>query len=124
MASFKEKDLQLFIGNLLRIGVIIAMTVVIVGLAVYLFAGGNSTADYSHFDAAHRFQPHLFMEQLRTGNSKAIMELGVMLLIATPIARVLFTMIGFWLEKDYQYTVIALLVLLVIICSLLLGIAH
>lgn len=122
MKSFQDKDLQSFIGNLLRWGVLIAMTIVLIGLVLYLFQYGRSAAGYGTFDPKAVFRLHDFYSALKAGDSKAIMELGVIALIATPIARVLFTMIGFWLEKDKMYTFIAFLVLCIIACSLLFGV--
>ncbi|WP_118973692.1 DUF1634 domain-containing protein [Taibaiella koreensis] len=123
MKSFQDKDLQSFIGNLLRLGVMIAMAIVVAGLLLYLFQHGRDIADYSTFDEHGIFRPAVFWQALRHGDSKAIMELGVIALIATPIARVLFTMIGFWLEKDRRYTLIALVVLCIIAYSLFFGVA-
>jgi uncharacterized membrane protein len=123
MRSFQDKDLQSFIGNLLRWGVIVAMAIVVAGLVLYLFQYGRSVADYSVFDEAAVFRLDEFYAALKTGDSKAIMQLGVIALIATPIARVLFTMIGFWLEKDKLYTFIAFLVLCIIAYSLFFGVA-
>lgn len=124
MKSFQDKDLQSFVGNLLRWGVIVAMVIVIAGLVLYLFQYGRTTADYSVFDPNATFRLHDFYNTLKTGDSKAIMQLGVIALIGTPIARVLFTMVGFWLEKDRLYTFIAFLVLCIIAYSLLFGVAH
>jgi uncharacterized membrane protein len=122
MKSFQDKDLQSFIGNLLRIGVITAMTIVVVGLVLFLFQYGRETAHYEHFNKLDVFHFSAFWASLKQGDSKAIMQLGVMALIATPVARVLFTMIGFWLEKDRMYTIIALIVLCIIAFSLIFGI--
>lgn len=122
MKSFQDKDLQSFVGNLLRWGVLIAMGIVVVGLVFYLFQYGSTTADYSTFDATATFRFNQFYAALKAGDSKAIMELGVIALIATPIARVLFTMIGFMLEKDRLYTFIAFLVLCIIAYSLFFGV--
>ncbi len=124
MKSFQDKDLQSFVGNLLRWGVIVAMVIVIAGLVLYLFQYGRTTADYSVFDSNATFRLDDFYNALKTGDSKAIMELGVIALIATPIARVLFTMVGFWLERDRLYTFIAFLVLCIIAYSLMFGVAH
>jgi uncharacterized membrane protein len=44
--------------------------------------------------------------------------LGLLLLIATPVARVAFSVIGFALEKDWMYVVITLIVLALLIYSL------
>lgn len=124
MKIFRDKDLQALIGNLLRIGVVIAMTIVVGGLILYLFEHGRETAHYETFTNDGVFRFHRFLTELGSGRSSAIIELGVMVLIATPIARVLFTMIGFWLEKDRLYTFIALVVLCIIIVSMLMGAAH
>lgn len=124
MKPFLEKDLQSLIGNLLRIGVIIAMTIVIAGTFLFLWQHGKETADYSQFNEQDVFSFPGFFHQLMNGESTAIVDLGVMVLIATPVARVLFTMIGFWLEKDRLYTVIAFIVLCIIIFSMLSGATH
>jgi uncharacterized membrane protein len=121
MKSFGDKDLQSFIGNLLRIGVIVAMTIVLGGLIIFLFQYGKDIAHYEQFDKTGTFHFADFFAKLKHGDSKAIMELGIITLIATPIARVLFTMIGFWLEKDRLYTIIALIVLCIIAFSLIFG---
>lgn len=123
MSSFQDKDLQSFVGNLLRYGVIIAMTIVIAGLLMHLFFQGSGPADFSHFDETAVFRFPDFYGRLAAGSTEAIMEAGIMVLIATPVARVLFTMIGFWLEKDYRYTMIAFVVLCIIAYSLLFGVA-
>jgi len=123
MKSFQDKDLQSFVGNLLRYGVWAAMTIVVAGLLLYLFNHGGATAGYGSFNEEEVFRPAAFLRLLLSGNSEAIMEAGIIVLIATPIARVLFTLIGFWLEKDYLYTFIAFIVLGIIACSLLLGVA-
>jgi uncharacterized membrane protein len=122
MKSFQDKDLQSFIGNLLRLGVVIAMAIVVAGLILFLFQYGREMTAYGTFDEKQIFHFSEFYHDLKQGDSKAIMQLGVMVLIATPIARVLFTMIGFWLEKDRMYTIIALIVLCIIAFSLMFGV--
>ncbi|HAL83245.1 MAG TPA: DUF1634 domain-containing protein, partial [Mucilaginibacter sp.] len=52
---------------------------------------------------------------------QAIIQTGIILLIATPILRVIFSAVGFVLEKDYMYVGISLLVLLIIFMSMLNG---
>src|ERR1700744_5867524 len=81
MKSFQDKDLQSFIGNLLRYGVIIAMVIVIIGLAAYLFQSSHKAIDYSVFDKNNGFVFSSFRERLMHGESAAIMELGVIALI-------------------------------------------
>lgn len=121
--KFQDRDLQSFIGNLLRIGVLVAMSIVLIGIVLYMFQYGHETVHYSVFKSDNVFVLSDFLQELRRGNSAAIMELGVIVLIVIPIARVLFTMVGFWLEKDKMYTLIAFIVLCIIAYSLFFGVA-
>jgi len=117
--SFQDKDVQGLVGNLLRIGVIAAMTVVIAGMILYVYHNGNERVHYSAFEASgHRGGIATIFDGIAKGESSAIIELGVMLLIATPIARILFALIGYWLEKDYLYTFIALVILIIMAISI------
>ena len=99
------------------------MVIVVAGLAMYLFQSSHEVVHYSVFDKNNGFVFSSFRERLGRGESAAIMELGVIALIVIPIARVLFTMIGFWLEKDRLYTFIAFLVLCIIAYSLFFGVS-
>ena len=121
MKAFQDKDLQALVGNLLRIGVLVAMTIVIAGTFLFLYQHGREAAAYEVFDKKDVFSFPQFWQQLKHGESTAIVNLGVMVLIATPVARVIFTLIGFWLEKDRLYTAIAFLVLCIIIFSMFSG---
>lgn len=118
--SFRDKDLQLFVGNILRLGVIISMAIVAIGLSLYLIQHGHTANDYSIFVAGD-FSFNQFFQDLFHGKSEAIIGLGVICLIFTPIMRVLFAIIGFWLEGDRRYTVISIIILVIIIISMLLG---
>lgn len=50
--------------------------------------------------------------------SRAIIQFGILVLIATPIARVAFSLAAFLREKDWMYTLFTLVVLLVLMYSL------
>ena len=52
-------------------------------------------------------------------HSRGVIQLGLLLLIATPVARVVFAVIGFHLERDRMYTIVSLIVLAVLVFSLL-----
>jgi uncharacterized membrane protein len=53
------------------------------------------------------------------GRSLSIIQLGLLLLIATPIARVVFSVAAFAWERDFMYVGISLIVLIVLLYSLL-----
>ena len=54
-----------------------------------------------------------------SGSARAIIQLGLLLLIATPVARVAFSAIAFAIEHDYMYVVVTLIVLGILLYSLL-----
>ena len=55
------------------------------------------------------------------GRGEATVALGLMVLIATPIMRVLLAAMGFALQRDRPFAVISTFVLLVLLISFLLG---
>ena len=113
--------MQQIIGWILRAGVIASMAVVFIGGILYVYRHGSSIADY------HIFKPASYSIRIlgndNTISGQAIIELGIILLIATPVIRVAFSAIGFIIEKDHLYTAITLIVLLIIVCSMLSGYA-
>lgn len=125
MSRFKDTDMQNVIGWVLRAGVFISMLIVFFGGIIYLSRHGQSTADYREFkgvpDFLHSFSG--IVNGILTLRGRAIIQAGIMLLIITPVVRVLFSAIGFILEKDYLYTIITFIVLLVILVSAISGYA-
>jgi uncharacterized membrane protein len=55
------------------------------------------------------------------GQASAVIQLGILLLIATPICRVIFAVIGFLIERDRLYVVVSLVVLAVLLFGMLRG---
>ena len=123
MSNFKDKDMQVVIGWVLRAGVFISMSIVFLGGVLYLYRHGHTTADYHEFKGIPDFIHSVpgVINGILTFRGRAIIQAGIILLIATPVIRVVFSAIGFYLEKDYLYTGITLVVLLVIIISALSG---
>jgi uncharacterized membrane protein len=111
------------LGTLLRFGVILSASVTLLGGIMYLATHGNALVTYHVFTG----EP----EGLRTvggviagvlrGDSISIIQLGVLLLIATPIARVLISVIGFARERDWMYVACSLLVLALLCYGLVHG---
>jgi uncharacterized membrane protein len=91
---------------------------------LYLVRHGNTQPDYHTFHGI--LEPFHSLPEILTGISQgkgqAVIQAGVILLIATPVARIVFSIIGFIKEKDKLYIVIALIVLGIIITSMSLGI--
>lgn len=121
---WQDKDIEIALGNLLRWGVILSSVVVLIGGIIYLSHHGGTLPDYKTFLGL--LQPYHSLSTIFSGvkelKGEAIVQLGVILLIATPVARIVFSIIGFIREKDILYIFIALIVLGIIIASLALGV--
>ncbi len=123
MAKFKDTDIQLLIGRVLRMGMFLSMSVVFFGGIIYLYRHGHSIADYSEFKSISPFLLHAvsLVRGVYALRGQAIIQFGIILLIATPIVRVAFSVVGFIMEKDYMYTCISLMVLCIIFISMVSG---
>jgi uncharacterized membrane protein len=117
---FGDKDIQVILGTLLRLGVILSMSVVFIGGVVYLQSHGKSAVDYSNFKAETGDLTSLsgIFSGLLSFHGKAIIQFGIVLLIFTPISRVILSIFSFLMEKDYMYVIIGLIVLSIIMFSL------
>ncbi len=115
-----EQKLENLIAQLLRAGVVASALVVIAGAVFYLGTHPRSWVDFRTF----RGEP----EELKTvhgivscafsGQARCIMQLGLLLLIATPVARVIFSAVAFTIEGDRMYLLFTLIVLAVLLYSL------
>ncbi|CAL1516415.1 DUF1634 domain-containing protein [Chitinophaga sp. MM2321] len=116
-----DKDIQQLIGWQLRIGVIVSSVVVSIGGIIYLYRHGHEQPAYGTFTGVREGLNNLpgILHGVMAGQGRDIIQLGVVLLIATPIIRILFSVIAFLIEKDYLYVVITLIVLGVITLSML-----
>jgi uncharacterized membrane protein len=121
--KFKDTDMQVIIGWVLRLGVFISMLVVFLGGIIYLYRHGQTIADYRVFKGVPGFLQDTggIVNGILAFRGRAIIQAGIILLIATPIVRVLCSAVGFVLEKDYMYVGITLLVLAIIFISMLSG---
>jgi uncharacterized membrane protein len=117
----KEYSLEMSMGRLLQIGVTMAALVMLLGGAMYLVQNGGSLRDYQHFHAATPATTTVsgILESAEHLDPRGIMGLGILLLIATPVCRVLFGVIGFAILRDRLYTVISCIVLGVLLFSFL-----
>jgi uncharacterized membrane protein len=118
--AFNDHRLEMLMGRLLQTGVLLASITVLIGGVLFLIARPNQPANYRTFSAesANLRRPSELLPLLATGDPIAIIQLGILLLIATPVARVLFGVIGFAIERDRLYTAVSLAVLTILIISL------
>jgi uncharacterized membrane protein len=115
-----DKTIEMWLGKLLRSGVILAALVVFAGGVWYLSAAGGSLENYRTFRGEPAELTHV-TEIVRDAVSLhplGLIQLGLILLIATPVARVVFSVIGFAMERDWMYVAITLIVLATLLFSL------
>nr|WP_068892461.1 DUF1634 domain-containing protein [Pedobacter panaciterrae] len=117
---FADRDIQIILGTLLRVGVIASMAVVFIGGVVYLAFNHSEIVNYKQFDSVKSGFSTISDIFLGLGELKgsAIIQFGVLLLIFTPIMRVVFSIFSFLIERDYLYVLIGAFVLCVILFSL------
>jgi len=116
-----DRRMELIIGILLRLGVMIAGAVVFFGAVIYLIRnGGAPLPDYKSFhgETVQLSTVEGILAGCRQFRGRAIIQLGVLLLIATPVARVVFSALAFAFEKDKLYVCITLFVLAILLFSL------
>jgi uncharacterized membrane protein len=116
-----DQRIELMLGDLLRFGVLLSASVVLLGAAIYLARYGFEAAHFSVFreeSAALRSIPAIFVGAFHL-SGRFVIQLGLILLIATPVARVVFSAIGFAIERDYLYVALTLIVLSVLLYSLI-----
>lgn len=121
--KFRDTDMQTVIGWILRIGVIVSMIVVFIGGVLFIYRHGHSVPDYHKFTKIPDFisAPKGILLGVLSFKGQAIIQLGIILLVATPVLRVIFAAIGFLMEKDYLYVLISVTVLLIIMASMISG---
>jgi uncharacterized membrane protein len=115
------------ISNLLRAGVLVSMAVVVTGL-VFTFVhhpqyvrSRTDLGPLTNADVVYSHRVRDVFSEIREGRGQAIVMLGLLMLIATPVARVAFSIVAFALERDRLYVAITVVVLTLLAISFILG---
>ncbi|MGA8501006.1 MAG: DUF1634 domain-containing protein [Candidatus Sulfotelmatobacter sp.] len=119
--SWTDRRMDVVISNLLRSGVLVSALVVLFGGVLYLARHGHSHTDYRVFrgEPSELRSVGGILRDAVALSGRGIIQLGLLLLIATPVARVAFSIFGFAEEHDRMYVVVASIVLLVLAYSLI-----
>ena len=120
MKHITDEGIEKSMGNLLRLGVLISACIVLLGGVFYIAQHGNELANYRKFvsEPKRLTQFSLIFDGIFRGRGRSIIQAGLFVLIVTPISRILFSIIGYFLEKDYLYLILALLVFVIIVVNL------
>ncbi len=119
-----DHELELSVAGMLRFGVTAAAIVSIFGGLLYLRQPHLPITRYETFRAGGpglRTLAGIWHGMVHL-DPKSIIQFGLVLLIATPVARVVFCVIGFARQKDRLYVIVSCMVLMVLLYSLSSGV--
>jgi uncharacterized membrane protein len=119
--NWTDKTIEEIIGNLLRAGVSLSAFVVSLGGLIYLARHGREPANYGvfHGEPSDLKSVSGIVRSAFTFHGRGSIQLGLLLLIATPVVRVAFSVWGFAEEHDRMYMIFTGIVLIVLLYSLL-----
>ena len=118
-SSNSKNNMNALIGNTLRIGVFTACLIALIGGIWYLVTSSDSTLpDYSEF---HTTFEGIFKSVL-SFSAAGWVQLGVIVLMLTPVMRVVLSLVDFSIQRDWLYVVITGIVLFIIIMNSLVGV--
>jgi uncharacterized membrane protein len=122
-SKWTDQKVENIIGTLLLTGIILSAAVVFTGAVIFLVRHGGSPADYKVFkgEPSDLRSVRGVVERATHLSGRGIIQLGLLLLIATPVARVAFAIYGFAAEGDRLYVGFTIIVLAVLFYSLLGG---
>lgn len=115
-----DERFRFMISNVLRFGVSLSAILIIIGGVLFFVQNPNPVFDYVTFkdEPSNLKDIVLIVRNAFSFNGKSIIQLGLLILIATPFLRVLFSLIGFAYEKDRVYVFISGIVLVILSFSL------
>jgi uncharacterized membrane protein len=120
MGKPTDQELDVSVAGMLRFGVTLSALVVLAGGLLFLRHPWSAIPDYSHFragDSSLRTLSGIVRGAVRL-SPQSIIQLGLILLIATPVARIAFCVVGFARQRSRLYVLISLTVLIILLFSL------
>lgn len=112
----QEQKIVTMISRVLRNGVLLAAAFVLLGGIIYLAQHGDSVPLYTVFTG----EPYQLgglsgiVSSAFSFSGRGLILLGLLILLATPMARVAMAFVGFFMVSDLLYTLIAGLVLAIL----------
>lgn len=119
--GWSDERVETVIGNLLRWGVSVSAVIVLFGAVRLLAQDGLRPSEDRHLFQPKPASPSGIVHQATRLDSRGLIMLGLLVLIATPVARVIFSIAAFALQRDWLYVFFTLLVFVVLLYSLLSG---
>ncbi len=122
-SNWSDRKIDIIISVLLRAGVILSAFIVLTGGVIYLSESWNAAVNYNVFkgEAGDLRSPAGIVKEALSFKARGLIQLGLLILIATPVMRVLFTVLVFLLQRDKIYIIVTIIVLGLLIFSIMGG---
>lgn len=122
-SRWSDEHVEQFIGRLLQLGVVVSAIVTIVGAIILLSSAGRNVADFHVFRGASSNLRSIgaIVRGVAALDGRAITQLGLVLLILTPVARVALTLWAFLRQHDRLYVIVTTIVLVLLLYGLVWG---
>jgi len=124
--TVEDQHLQKVVSVTLRSGVTTASVVSAIGGLLFLVTNGRQTVDFHTFAGTNSpftslaSITHALFDSDAAASKLAIVQMGVLILLLTPVLRVALSIVGFAMEKDHTYVLITAIVLMTLMCSIIL----
>jgi uncharacterized membrane protein len=119
----QDQHMDQIMAVLLRTGVLLAAGLVFIGGIIFLVRHPQPTTNYRVFQGEPEESRTIsgILREAGQLRGRGLIQLGLLLLIATPVARVLFSVFAFLYERDWTYVAVTILVLSLLTYSLFFG---
>ena len=119
-SSWTDRQMDSIIASLLQGGVVLAGLIVLAGGGLYLFRYGSASPDFRVFRGEPSDLRNLagIFADAASWRSRGIIQMGLIILIATPVLRVAFCLFAFLRQRDRLYVLVTLFVLTLLLISL------
>lgn len=114
--SNKIEEMEIIISNFLKIGVILSAVIIFLGFSMFLISGKSG-----YVGSYYPTNPLEILKGVISLKSYAIILLGLLILVLTPVFRVGVSIIVFYKEKDFVFVKITSLVFIILLVSFVLG---
>jgi uncharacterized membrane protein len=111
----KKEKIDIWVGNILLIGSYSAALLLLAGLIILLFSAPTPAAQLESKPLSFS----LLFSHLEEKNPLVLLNLGILLMMLTPLFRVITAGFSFFLEKDYKYALVASGVLIILLASII-----
>jgi len=118
-----DRQVDQVIGRVLQVGVITAAAVLLLGMVMLVATHHDLVVDLRAF-RGEQLELRTLTSILRSAmqlDAAAIIQLGIVLLIATPVTRVALTLVAFIIQRDRVYVALSAVVLAILLYGIVWG---